>query len=198
MITAASHNMPHKCLDKAYSTVVRPTLEYAGPLWAGLEAQDADCLKFIQYQVGRVITGAMKFTPKVKVREELQLDSLAATRDAASLQIMHRMVNENAPAHLETLKPKMSGIHGASTRNAISKILDQPKVWLQFTQNSFLARRVSTWNKMPKELQNTSSLVSFKLSYKNHQIVVPDKNIKKIRCFGTKSENTKHSRFCME
>ncbi len=34
MIKAASHNMPGKCLDKAYSTVVRPTLKYAGPLWA--------------------------------------------------------------------------------------------------------------------------------------------------------------------
>ncbi len=26
MIKAGSHNMPRKCLDKAYSTVVRPTL----------------------------------------------------------------------------------------------------------------------------------------------------------------------------
>ncbi len=59
--------MPHKCLDKAYSTVIRPTLEYAGPLWAGLGAQDADCLESIQYQAGRMITGATKFTPKVKV-----------------------------------------------------------------------------------------------------------------------------------
>ncbi len=38
MIKAASHNMPRKCLDKAYSTVVRPTLEYAGHLWAGVGA----------------------------------------------------------------------------------------------------------------------------------------------------------------
>ncbi len=71
MIKTASHNMPRKCLDKAYSTVVRPTLEYAGPLWAGLRAQDADHLESIQYQAGRVITDTMKFTPKVKVQEEL-------------------------------------------------------------------------------------------------------------------------------
>ncbi len=63
MITAASHNMPHKCLDKAYSTVVRPTLEYAGPLLAELRAQDADHLESIQYQAGRLITGTMKFNP---------------------------------------------------------------------------------------------------------------------------------------
>ncbi len=67
MIKAASHNMPCKCLHKAYSTLVRPTLEYAGPLWTGRKAQDADCLKSIQYQAGRVITGTMKFTSKVKV-----------------------------------------------------------------------------------------------------------------------------------
>ncbi len=114
-----------------------------------------------------MITGAIKFTPKVKVREELQLDSLAARHDAASLQIMHRMVNENAPAHLQTLKPKMhSEVHGASTRNPTCKTLDQPKVQFRSIQNSFLPRAVSLWNKMPKELQNTSSLVSFKLGYK--------------------------------
>ncbi len=30
---------------------------------------------------------------------------------------------------------------------------------------------------MHKELQNNSALVSFKLGYKNRQLVVPDKNI---------------------
>ncbi len=68
MIKAASHNMPHKCLDKAYSTVVRPTLEYAGPLLAVLRAQDADTLECIQYHAGRVIPGAMTFTPNIKVK----------------------------------------------------------------------------------------------------------------------------------
>ncbi len=81
----------------------------------------------------------------------LQLDSLAARCDAASLQMMHRMANENAPAHLQTLKPKMCReVHGASTRNANSKTLNQPKVRLVSTQNSFLPRTVSPWNKMPK------------------------------------------------
>ncbi len=100
MIKADSHTIPGKCLDKAYSTVKRPTLQYTRPLWAGLRAQDADRLKSIQYQTGIVVTGAMTFTPKVKVRKELQLDSLDARCDAASLPIMHRMVNENAPAYL--------------------------------------------------------------------------------------------------
>ncbi len=60
--------MPHKCLEKSSSTVVRhPTLLYASALWAGLWAQDADCIESIPYQAGTVITGAMKFTPKVKV-----------------------------------------------------------------------------------------------------------------------------------
>ncbi len=73
MIKAASHNMPRRCLDKAYSTVVRPTLEYAGPLWVALGAQDADHLEFIQWQAGRVITGAMKFTPKTKTKTKKPL-----------------------------------------------------------------------------------------------------------------------------
>ncbi len=78
--------MPHKFLEKAYSSLSGPTLEYAGLLWAGLRAHNAD---HFEYQAGRVITGAMKFTSKVKVWDELQLDSLAARHDAASLQIMH-------------------------------------------------------------------------------------------------------------
>ncbi len=91
---------------------------------------------------------------------------------------MHHMVNENAPAHLQTLNPKMfSEVHSASTRNATSKTLDQPKVRLQSTQNSFLPRTVSLWNKMPNELQKTSYLVSFKLGYKSCHLVDPDKNI---------------------
>ncbi len=51
---------------------------------------------------------------------------------------------------------------------------------------------------MPMELQNTSSLVSFKLGYKNRHLVVPDKTIQKIKFFGAKSENTKHARLHME
>ncbi len=52
MMKAASHNMPHKCLDKIYPTVVRSTLEYACPLWAGLGEHDADQHQSVQYQAG--------------------------------------------------------------------------------------------------------------------------------------------------
>ncbi len=73
----------------------------------------------------------MKFIPKVRVQEEVQLNSLATRHDVASLQIIYHMVNENTPAHLQTIKSKMrSDSHVASTRKATSKTLDQPKVWL--------------------------------------------------------------------
>ncbi len=55
--------------------------------------------------------------------------------------MMHDMVNENAPAHLQTLKPKMRNeVHGARSKNADSQTQDQHKVQLQSTQNSFLPR----------------------------------------------------------
>ncbi len=44
---------------------------------------------------------------------------------------------------------------------------------------------------IPKELQNTSCIVSFKLGHTNRHLVVPDKNIQKIRYVGTKSETQK-------
>ncbi len=171
--------MPHKCLAKAYSSVVRTTLEYTRSLSIALGAHDADRLKFIQCQSGRVITGTMKFTPKVKFQEEVQLNSLIARHDAASLQVMHCIVNENAPAYLQTLKLKMySEIHSASNRKATNKSLDPPKVRLQSTQNSFLPGTVSPSNKMFKKLQHTSSLASFKLGYKKQHIVVSNKIFK--------------------
>ncbi len=92
------------------------------------------------------------------------------------------MVNENAPAHLQTLNPKMrSQVHVASTRNATNKTSSQPKFRLQSTQKSFVPRTVSIWNKIPKEFENTSSLVSCKLGYKKQHLVVPNTNIQKIR-----------------
>ncbi len=58
-------------------------------------------------------------------RKGIAIGQFAARRDAASLQIMHCMVNENTPSHLQTLKPKLySDVHGASIRNATSKTND--------------------------------------------------------------------------
>ena len=162
MLKAASHNMPRQCLEKAYTTVIRPTVEYASPLWDGLSVQDTDRLESIQYHAGRVITGAMKYTPKTNVNAELQLDSLATRRKASSLQIMHRMVNDNVPEHLQTLKPRLRReVHSTGTRNTTNKTLDQPKVRLQCAQNSFIPRTVSLWNRLP--LQNTGIDYHYKI-----------------------------------
>ncbi len=79
---------------------------------------------------------------------------MAARRDAASLQIKHCMVNENAPVHLQTLKLKMhSEAHGASTRNATSKTTDQSKVWLQSTQNSFYQEQYPSGTKCQRNFK---------------------------------------------
>ncbi len=59
-------------------------------------------------------------------------DSLTSRFTAASLQIMQHTVNKNALSHLQPFKPQMrSDIHGANTRKATNKTLNQPKVFFQ-------------------------------------------------------------------
>ncbi len=117
--------MPRKCLENAYSTVVRTTLEYASAF--GLCLWGTGCSPPKVNSVSGWKSDNMH--DEVYSQSKCSKGTTSTRHDVASLQIMHHIVNEAAQAHLQTLKPNMcSEIQGASTRKATCKTLDQTKV----------------------------------------------------------------------
>ncbi len=62
----------------------RIPLKYASPLWAGLTVDNAKQLEGVQYKATRLARGALKHLVDTG-RQEVQIDTLTETRDAADL-----------------------------------------------------------------------------------------------------------------
>ena len=90
-----SHHLRGPLITHLYLTYVRPTMEYASPLWHGsIRDEDALQLESIQAAVARRILHAPWDIPKRQLLEELNWPSLRWRREIASLCLLHQLLQE--------------------------------------------------------------------------------------------------------
>ena len=65
---------------------IRPILEYADCIWDNCNNQEKNEIEKIQIEAGRIVTGATKSCPKIKILQETGWDSLQTRR------YKHRMI----------------------------------------------------------------------------------------------------------
>lgn len=197
LLQASSYNMPRSFLLTAYKSIIRPSLEYASPLWAGLGVDDTKRLDSIQYRACMIATRAMKCSSSEKLRQDVQVDTLSQRRDAAALCVLHRMVNDEAPPHLISLKPEILGdIHHRDTRGSCK--LKIPKTRLVTTERSFIPRTLGLWNSMPISLTKITDLSKFKTEHQKLKLITPNKTVSAFRDHGKIKLNALHTRLRLD
>ena len=94
------HNLNDSMTIKLFLCYVRPTLEYASPLWHGtISEDDALAMERIQAAVARQILRAPWHTPKSDLLAQLNWPALRWRREIASLCLLHQLLN-NRPEPL--------------------------------------------------------------------------------------------------
>ena len=84
--------LPLHVTEKLYLSYVRPTLEYACPVWhASITAEQALCLERIQASVARRLLHADWMEPKNKLLQQLGWPALRWRRAISSITLFHQM-----------------------------------------------------------------------------------------------------------
>ncbi|CAC5415948.1 unnamed protein product [Mytilus coruscus] len=144
-------------------------LKYADVIWDNCPEYLKDRLEQINYEAGRIVTGATKLTSLQILLKETGWETLRERRKNHKLILFHQMANNNSPAYLSNLVPTNFGqSHPYGTRNA-GNVPHMP-ARTTYYHNSFLPSTVRLWNEIPINIRN-SSLYIFKKYLKKTWVV---------------------------
>ena len=159
-------NCPRKVRETAYTSIVRPKLEYASASWDPHYKKDISTLERVQRKAARFCLQNFSKTASVTdMLSDLKWDTLETRRKKNRLTLMyklsHNLVDINTEEHLI---PNSE----LRTRNSHAFKYRKPKVSKDVFKFSFFPRSITEWNSLPADLVNCKSLSDFKLNLGKH------------------------------
>jgi hypothetical protein len=143
-----------------YTTMVRPTLEYASTVWDPHTRQDIDLLEKVQKRAARFACNCYFERAPGTVTDllrKLQWDSLETRRHHNRLGMLYRIENGLVDIPPSTLyRPAHSRTRGRNSTAIFQEHSKHPAL-----HNSFVPRTVREWNKLSTETTSAPSVVTF-------------------------------------
>ena len=159
--------LPADLVSKIYITYVRPTLEYASPVWHGdLSKQQSLALERVQASVARRILKAPWTTPKNVLFEQLQWPSLSWRRSIATTCLLHQLFQNPTEPLKDCLFPFSSTVSSYNFRKPRQLIL--PTTRTSWYLNSFFYHSALLWNSLPSSIQSITKPNHFRQALTSH------------------------------
>ena len=148
-------------LRALYKSLVRPLMDYADAVWNGCSDIESDLLDSVQYEAGKIVTGAMKGTGRQRLMCELGWEELKTRRAIHKLTLYFNIVNSLTPQYLrDFLPPRVSERTHFSLRHSRNfSIFPVPTV--RFA-NCFFPSTTKLWNEAYSFTESTDSIGTFK------------------------------------
>ena len=154
---------PKNIKEKAYTSFVRPKLEYCSSIWDPYQKQDIRKLELVQNRAARFVTNCphkhTAIQPSITAKvQELGWDALQKRRQRSRLTMLYRVTNklvEVPTAYHPTLREPQP-----RRGNQKQYVRLQPEV--DAFKYSFLPRTIQDWNNLNSVVVTADSLESFK------------------------------------
>ena len=162
-----SKELPSPVIKKLYTQYVRPSLEYAAPLWHGsFPESDALQLERIQCSVARRLLRAPWSTPKEILLESIEWPSLRWQSEVLSLCLFLKLLNFRPEPLGDILFPFAKNRSTHSLRKPLQLLLPLAKSTSYV--KSFFYRSALLWNSLPHSIQSLTSPPKFRMALENH------------------------------
>ena len=147
-----------KVKERAYTTMVRPILEYAAPVWSPYTSKDVQKIEQVQKNAARFVTN--NYHPRASTSElvsQLNWDSLENRRlfaqAATFYKISNNLVNINFPPEVQP-NLRLTRTNSLKFKQIQSNVLAY--------NYSFYPRTVRTWNLLPTKVTGAPTIEIFK------------------------------------
>jgi ribonucleases P/MRP protein subunit RPP40 len=145
-----------------FNALIRPTLEYATPVWNRNSVHLASLLESVQRFVTKRITGFYDL-PYYERLSKLQMWTLEKRREYFDLLEVFKILHGHTIVKCKSeLSFVQSNTRGHSFR------LCKPHVKLRMRSETLLFRTINSWNALPAAIVNCTTLSSFKQCLRKH------------------------------
>ena len=159
MISRNLRYCPRNTRSLAYSTLVRPKLEYCASVWDPHQQRDIDALERINRRAARVTYNKLWRERDVSVSAllaDLKWEPLRERRRQKRLSLMYRVTHELVAVPPTRLEKPARTTRGHSFKYRTIGATCEP------VKNSFYPRTIIDWNALRPDVVASPSLDSFK------------------------------------
>ena len=161
--------LPKKILLMFYKSYILPTLDYCDTVWSsGFTATQALKLERLQNYACRIILKQPRIASATQLRSILNLPTLKSRRDLHSVTQVYKCLNNLDPGYLRPLIMKTSTVHHHYTRLSSTNSLQLPLPSTSYGKKVFSFSGPLTWNSLPADIKEASSLSSFTRAAQSH------------------------------
>ena len=159
LIARNLHNCPKATRALAYTTLVRPKMEYCAAVWDPHLKEDVDVLERVNRRAARMVHNLGWYEQGVSptaLLSDLGWQTLATRRKHQRLHLMF-----NISHGLVAVPPTRLVKHERLTRGHSRKYKVLSSTHNK-VKNSFYHRTIPTWNSLPEDAVSSDTLASFK------------------------------------
>ena len=143
-------------LKLLYKSLVRPILEYCSSIWFPIYKTDLIEIEKVQHRATKSIS-ALKDLSYPERLKSLNLTTLSYRRDRTDMLQVFRIIHG-----IDNIKFSSFFKYNKSPTRGHRWKLDKPRASKKIRLNSFSHRVINPWNKLPKEVVESTSVNSFK------------------------------------
>ena len=147
--------------ERAYTSLVRPKLEYASPVWSPYTERNINKIEMIQRRAARWVKDSYsRHLSVTSMLDQLGWRTLERRRSDTKLvmfyKIVHQLIEIPIPPYLKhPIRP---------TRHDQSLSFIQIRTTVSYYQYSFFPSAIVLWNRLPNAVVTLSDLDQFKLT----------------------------------
>ena len=151
-------------LDILYKQQIRSVIDYGMVVFYGtLKQTDIAKLDRIQYRSAKVVTGALHFTSRIKLDNDLGWESLSSRYEFLGLSLFHKIAHNNVRPLIRTFLPKVKEkIHNTRSNDEYENFSRPNEKFF----NSFFPHFTRAWNNLLKEVRDDQDHTNFKENMK--------------------------------
>lgn len=154
-------------IRKAFTTYIRPILEYNTPLWNPCEIYLIDLIENVQREFSRRIPSLSHLGYSERL-SKLKLEPLELRRLRYDLIMYYKILNNLTPIDPNKY---FEIYHSLPSSRSAATYLTKPAKACNKLLSSFFYRNVSVWNKLPQHIVLSQSLSSFKTAIASYDLL---------------------------
>ena len=160
------HSCPQNVRAQAYTTLIRPVLEYASTVWDPHEIQLIQQIEQVQRQATRFATGSYYSRDPgcvTNMLNKLQWEPLQHRRAKSIVIMLYKMIHQEVEIPIQHLLVTNTRVTPGAQANNIRQISTRVDVY----KFSFVPSTITAWNRLPSETRAAPSVDSFRQAIQN-------------------------------
>lgn len=155
---------PYKIRHLIYNSLIKPHIDYLIEIWGSAAKTNLNPVQRIQNKVIKVLFNYKYLTESKKIYKETKLLNITQSYTYFTCLLIRKIISKDIHTQINFTKRKQ--IQKIKLRNANDLILRKPRT--NFGKKSIMFEGAQMYNKLPKDIKESQSILCFKKLLKFH------------------------------